>query len=139
MTSYATPRDGLPPQTSLHTGRAIFTNSYAVIPRGVMTDIVTSLLPGWKDTRAWIIARPMSGFSETFSQYIMDVAPGGGSDAPEPEAGAEMEQRCSRLLGHARIAVGSPRRHALEQAEHAAHAVDAIERGDEMHFRRAGV
>ena len=89
MTSYATPRDGLPPQTSLHTGRAIFTNSYAVIPRGVMTDIVTSLLPGWKDTRAWIIARPMSGFSETFSQYIMDVAPGGGSDAPEPEAGAE--------------------------------------------------
>ena len=66
MTSYATPRDGLPPQTSLHTGRAIFTNSYAVIPRGVMTEIVTSLLPGWKGTRAWIIARPMSGFSETF-------------------------------------------------------------------------
>ena len=89
MTSYATPRDGLPPQTTLHTGRAIFTTSYAVIPRGVMTDIVTSQLPGWKDTRAWIIARPMSGFSETFSQYIMDVAPGGGSEAPEPEAGAE--------------------------------------------------
>ena len=89
MTTYASPRDGLPPQTTLHTGRAIFTTAYAVIPRGVMTDIVTSQLPGWTGTRAWIIARPMTGFSETFSQYIMEIAPGGGSDAPEPEAGAE--------------------------------------------------
>ncbi|NUB44642.1 (S)-ureidoglycine aminohydrolase [Fertoebacter nigrum] len=89
MTTYASPRDGLPPQTDLHTGRAIFTESYAVIPRGVMTDIVTSYLPGWDGTRAWVIARPMSGFSETFSQYIMELAPGGGSDAPEPESGAE--------------------------------------------------
>ena len=40
-------------------------------------------------TRAWIIARPMTGFAETFSQYIMEVAPGGGSDRPEPDAGAE--------------------------------------------------
>ena len=89
MTTYASPRDGLPPQTTLHTGRAIFTTAYAVIPRGVMTDIVTSQLPGWTGTRAWIIARPMTGFSETFSQYIMEIAPGGGSDAPEPEAGAQ--------------------------------------------------
>ncbi|MBC7477850.1 MAG: (S)-ureidoglycine aminohydrolase [Pseudorhodobacter sp.] len=89
MTSYALPRDGLPPQTSLHTGRAIFTDAYCVIPRGVMTDIVTSFLPGWHKTRAWIIARPMSGFSETFSQYIMDVDPQGGSTTPEPDAGAE--------------------------------------------------
>ncbi len=89
MTSYAAPRDGLPPQTTLQTGRAIFTNSYAVIPRGVMTDIVTSLLPGWAKTRAWIIARPMTGFSETFSQYILELEPGGGSTTPEPEAQAE--------------------------------------------------
>ncbi len=89
MTTYAAPRDGLPPQTALHTGRAIFTTAYAVIPRGVMTDIVTSVLPGWARTRAWIIARPMSGFSETFSQYIVEVEPGGGSDAPEPDAGVE--------------------------------------------------
>jgi (S)-ureidoglycine aminohydrolase len=89
VTTYASPRDGLPPQTDLHTGRAVFTEAYAVIPRGVMTDIVTSYLPGWDGTRAWIIARPMTGFSETFSQYIMELAPGGGSDAPEPEAGAE--------------------------------------------------
>ena len=89
MTSYATPFDGLPPQTTLHTGRAVFTEAYAVIPRGVMTDIVTSNLPGWSGTRLWLIARPMSGFSETFSQYVMEVQPGHGSDAPDPETGAE--------------------------------------------------
>ena len=89
MTSYAGPRDGLPPQTTLHTGRAIFTTAYVVIPRGVMTDIVTSQLPGWTGTRAWILARPMSGFSETFSQYILELAPQGGSDSPEPDIGVE--------------------------------------------------
>ena len=89
MSRYALPFDGLPPQTALHTGRAVFTESYAFIPRGVMSDIVASLLPGWSQIRAWIIARPMSGFSETFSQYIMEVAPGGGSDTPEPDAGVE--------------------------------------------------
>jgi (S)-ureidoglycine aminohydrolase len=86
---YATPSAGLPSQTALHTGRAVFTEAYALIPHGVMRDIVTSYLPHWSDTRAWIIARPLSGFSETFSQYIMEVFPGGGSDKPEPDAGAE--------------------------------------------------
>ena len=89
MTSYAAPRDGLPPQTTLHTGRAIFTTAYAVIPRGVMTGIVTSLLPGWHGTRAWIIARPMTGFSETFSHAILDLAPHGGSATPEPDPGVQ--------------------------------------------------
>ncbi len=89
MTDYLAPTGGLPPQTALHTGRAVFTEAYAVIPKGVMSDIVTSFLPGWTGTRCWIIARPLSGFSETFSHYIMEVAPHGGSDAPEPEAGAE--------------------------------------------------
>ncbi len=87
--SYYAPHGGLPPQTDLATGRAIFTTAYAVIPKGVMRDIVTSLLPGWDKTRAWIIARPLSGFAETFSQYIMEVSPGGGSTAPEPDAEAE--------------------------------------------------
>lgn len=89
MIPYAGPADGLPPQTALHTGRAVFTEAYAVIPRGVMSDIVTSLLPGWTATRAWIIARPLTGFSETFSHYILAIEPGGGSTTPEPEAGAE--------------------------------------------------
>jgi (S)-ureidoglycine aminohydrolase len=86
---YASPLAGLPPQTALHTQRAIFTGAYALIPRGVMRDIVTSYLPHWAETRVWIIARPLSGFAETFSQYIVEVAPGGGSATPEPDAGAE--------------------------------------------------
>ena len=88
-TTYASPIAGLPPQSDLHTQRAIFTEAYALIPRGVMRDIVTSYLPHWTDTRAWILARPLSGFAETFSQYIMEVFPGGGSTQPEPDAGAE--------------------------------------------------
>jgi (S)-ureidoglycine aminohydrolase len=86
---YFVPPGGHPPQTDLLTGRAVFTEAYAVIPKGVMRDIVTSALPFWDKTRAWVIARPLSGFSETFSQYIMEVSPGGGSDQPEPDSGAE--------------------------------------------------
>ena len=89
MTPYYSPTGGLPPQTALHTGRAVFTEAYAVIPKGVFSDIVTSCLPGWRRTRLWLIARPMTGFSETFSQYVMEVAPGGGSDAPENDPGAQ--------------------------------------------------
>jgi len=87
--SYFVPRGGHPPQTDLLTGRAVFTEAYAVIPKSSMRDIVTSTLPFWDKTRVWVIARPLSGFSETFSQYIMEVAPGGGSAQPEPDAGAE--------------------------------------------------
>ncbi len=87
--TYFAPAGGLPPQTSLMTGRAVFTEAYCVIPKGCFSDIVTSFLPGWTNTRMWLIARPMSGFSETFSQYVMEVGPKGGSDAPEPDAGAE--------------------------------------------------
>ena len=77
------PPGGLPPQSQLLTGRAIFTTAYAVIPKGVMTDIVTSAFPGWKGARGWVLARPLSGFAETFSQTIVELQPGGGSDAPE--------------------------------------------------------
>ncbi len=76
---YTAPHGGHPPQTELLTGRAVFTEAYVVIPKGVMRDIVTSVLPFWDDTRAWILSRPLSGFAESFSQYIMEVQPGGGS------------------------------------------------------------
>ncbi|KQT59932.1 (S)-ureidoglycine aminohydrolase [Methylobacterium sp. Leaf456] len=86
---YNPPCGGLPPQTALMTGRAVFTEAYAVIPKGVMSDIVTSVLPFWEGTRAWMLSRPLSGFSETFSQYLMEVAPNGGSERPEPDSQAE--------------------------------------------------
>ena len=87
--AYATPPGGHPPQTQLLTDRAIFTDAYAVIPKGTMRDIVTSILPHWDATRLWVLARPMTGFAETFSQYVMEVQPGGGSDRPEAGDGIE--------------------------------------------------
>ena len=89
MSRYYAPAGGLPDQSQRLYAPARFTTAYAVIPAAVMTDIVTSFLPGWAGTRAWIIARPLSGFAETFAQMIVEVAPGGGSDAPEPDAQAE--------------------------------------------------
>jgi len=87
--TYYAPTGGLPPQTDLITDRAVFTEAYAVIPRREFSDIVASYLPFWDKTRCWVIARPLSGFAETFSQYVMEVQPGGGSDRPEPDADAE--------------------------------------------------
>lgn len=86
---YYAPHGGLPPQSQIAKDRAIFTDTYAVIPKGSMRDIVTSNLPHWDKTRLWVIARPLSGFAETFSQYIMEVGPGGGSEQPENDPLAE--------------------------------------------------
>jgi (S)-ureidoglycine aminohydrolase len=87
--TYYAPQGGHPSQSQLLTGRAVFTEAYAVLPKGVMQDIVTSVLPFWDKTRCWVLARPLSGFAETFSQYIMEVAPGGGSARPELDPDAE--------------------------------------------------
>ncbi len=89
MSGYFAPTGGHPPQTQLLTDRAVFKEAYAVIPRGVMRDIVTSSLPFWEKTRLWILARPLTGFAETFSQYVMEVQPGGGSERPEPDPEAQ--------------------------------------------------
>ncbi|MCG7623541.1 bifunctional allantoicase/(S)-ureidoglycine aminohydrolase [Epibacterium sp. Ofav1-8] len=87
--TYYAPHGGLPPQTQLLTDRAMFTEAYAVIPKGTNSDIVCSLMPFWGKSRFWVIARPLSGFAETFSHYIAEVLPGGGSERPETEAGVE--------------------------------------------------
>lgn len=87
--TYQYPKGGLPPQSQLLSGRAIFKTAYAFIPKGVMSDIVTSRLPFWDKSRFWVLARPLSGFAETFSQYIGEVAAGGGSSNPETDPQAE--------------------------------------------------
>ncbi len=87
--TYWVPTGGLPGQAELTTDRAVFTEAYAVLPRGTMRDIVTSRLPHWAATRLWVLARPLTGFAETFSWYVVEVAPGGGSDRPEPDVDAE--------------------------------------------------
>lgn len=107
MTSsrYSGPPGGLPPQTQLLTDRAVFTDAYAVIPKGVMTDIVTSNLPFWDKTRAWVLARPLSGFAETFSQYVMEVGPGGGSAHPETDPNSQTILFITE--GHATLQIGA--------------------------------
>jgi (S)-ureidoglycine aminohydrolase len=87
--SYYVPRGGHPGQHELTTDRAVFTEAYAVLPRGTMRDIVVSYWPHWRETRGWILARPLSGFTETFSWYVVEVGADGGSDDPEPDPAAE--------------------------------------------------
>jgi (S)-ureidoglycine aminohydrolase len=87
--NYYVPRGGLPPQSALTTDRARFNEAYAVIPARTLSDITTSFLPGWDATRLWVLARPLSGFAETFSQYVVEVSAGGGSDQPEADPDAE--------------------------------------------------
>jgi len=90
MKSYAFPPTGMPDKSNDPADAgAVFTTAYAFIPADCMRDIVTSFLPGWHDTRFWIIARPLSGFAETFAQYAVEISPGGGSDTPEPDGAAE--------------------------------------------------
>ena len=103
--TYATPPGGLPPQSELLTGRAVFTEAYAVIPANTMRDITLIALPFWAMTKVWVIARPMTGFAETFSHYILEVAPGGGSPrhAPgSPDAVVERDRRRRRRRRRAR-------------------------------------
>ena len=82
---YYTTYGGHPPQTDLLTDRAIVTEAYTVIPRGVLRDIVTSVFPEWTNTRAWVLNRPVAGGPTTFAQSIVEVGPGGGSQKPEPQ------------------------------------------------------
>ncbi len=89
MTTYAFPPGGHPDQSNSPVGSAIFTQAYAVIPAVTQRDIVTSFLPGWVGTRAWILARPLSGFAETFAQYAIELGPEGGSNNPEPDIDAQ--------------------------------------------------
>ena len=88
--SYYSPQGGLPSQRALLTDRAVFKTAYAMIPKTVLSDVTTSYLPHWHNTRLWVLARPMTGFAETFSHYILEIAPSGGCEKAEvnPQAQA---------------------------------------------------
>ena len=98
---YARPPGGHPAQSDLLTGRSVCTDYYTVIPHGVMRDIVASRLPHWKSARLWILARPLTGFAETFSHYVVEAEPGGGSGDPEPDPEAE----CVLFVTHGKSVV----------------------------------
>ena len=65
-TTYYVPKGGHPEQTQLLTDRAMFTEAYAVIPKGVLRDIVTSHLPFWDNMRMWVLSRPLSASPKPF-------------------------------------------------------------------------
>ncbi len=81
------PYRGISAPAQLLSDRAVFTEAYAVIPKGVFGDIVTSNMPFWEKTRLWVLARPLPGFAETFSQYIMEVALGAAATDPSSTLG----------------------------------------------------
>ncbi|MDF0601995.1 bifunctional allantoicase/(S)-ureidoglycine aminohydrolase [Psychromarinibacter sp. C21-152] len=105
--SYAFPSGGLPDQTMDADGAAVFTPAYAVMPAITHRDIVTSYFPTWQKHRAWIFARPMTGFAETFAQYAVELFPGGGSAAPEPDREAQAVLFVAK--GRARLSLGAER------------------------------
>jgi len=102
---YAFPPGGMPDPDTDPVGTAVFTPAYAVLPADTQRDIVTSLFPGWVGHRAWILARPMTGFAETFAQYAVELAPGGGSASPEPNPKAQAAIFVAK--GALRLTVGS--------------------------------
>ncbi len=114
--TYAFPMGGLPDQSVNPQGTAVFTPAYAVLPAVTMRDIVTSFLPGWANIRAWILARPMTGFAETFAQYAIELSQGGGSDTPEPDPLAQAVLFVAH--GHPRLTIDGVA-HELEPGSYA--------------------
>ena len=117
---YGFPPGGLPPQDSLLSDRAVFTEAYAVLPRGVLRDIVTSALPHWSGMRLWVLARPMSGFATTFSQYLVELAP-------------------ARRRARARHARARRRRHRVGAVRRGGHAASGRRRGASASSARGGM
>lgn len=50
------------------------------------------------------------------------------------ESGAEMEQSAGRFLRHASVSVSGAGDHAFEQAQHAPHFWDPVQRGNNVDF-----
>ena len=51
----------------------------------------------------------------------------------------QMQQRRCRSVEHTPVAISGACHHPLEECQHTAHALDFIERGDEVHLRRSRV
>ena len=58
---------------------------------------------------------------------------------PVGETGSQMQESGGWLVGHSGVAIGGASDHALEEAEHAAHARLAVECRNEMHLGGSGI
>ncbi len=103
--TYAFPPGGMPDPDDDPLATAIFTPAYAVLPANTQREIVTSMFPGWIGHKAWVLARPLSGFAETFAQYAVQLRPGGGSSTPEPDPDAQAAIFMAH--GTARLVIGN--------------------------------
>lgn len=74
-TTYYVPKGGHPEQTQLLTDRAMFTEAYAVIPKGVLRDIVTSHLPFWDNMRMWVLSVRFPASPKPFPSTSWSLAP----------------------------------------------------------------
>ena len=114
--SYYVPKGGLKSQTQVSSDKSIFTTAYALVDKEALSDIVTSGLPHWKANRIWILARPMTGFAETFAHYIVDLGADGGSSRPEPDL--EAQGVVFVIDGEATLTIGT-QSHVLERGGYA--------------------
>ena len=87
--TYFSDLGGMPQPGNFLSDRAIFKEAYIFIPRGCIRDIVVSFFPGWTNTRSWVLAKPLTGFIETFSYYLMEMSKGGGSGKPDTNQSVE--------------------------------------------------
>jgi len=55
------------------------------------------------------------------------------------QAGPKVQKRGHGAIHYAIISVGGAGHDSFKQTQHASHAVDAIQRRNEMHFGRAGI
>jgi (S)-ureidoglycine aminohydrolase len=71
------------------TERAVVRPAYAIIPGAAIKENVRSIIPGWKGTRAWVLAAPGIGHAVGFAQYLVYLDPEGGCARPEVQAEVE--------------------------------------------------
>lgn len=98
------------PQEGLVHSRAVVERRFAILPP---EGIPEGVLPAWSGTAARILAAPAMG--ARFAQYLLDVAPGGGTRGPLDD---RVEGFVYVLDGRVRLGLGG-REHGLEAGGYA--------------------
>lgn len=86
---YFTPDPTIPAQNVLITDRVVLNPQYMLVTATTMVDYVASYLPGWTNTRTWVLTTPDISHETNFCFYLNYCDEGGGSDQPEFEEGVQ--------------------------------------------------